>query len=149
MNRPVSHFVLALLLITLTGARGFIGTPSAEDARKTVSHSDDPVWAAFELSDLIEQRQAAARPWLPFLEVSTLSAGLYVLPEGGVDHQSPHEKDEVYYVVSGRAVIEVEGERAEVGPGSVVYVKARAAHRFVDIEEELRVLVLFSAADPT
>jgi mannose-6-phosphate isomerase-like protein (cupin superfamily) len=114
-----------------------------------VSHNDDPVWAAFELSDLIEQRQAAARPWLPFLEVSTLSAGLYVLPEGGVDHQSPHEKDEVYYVVSGRAVIEVEGERTEVGPGSVVYVQARAVHRFVDIEEELRVLVLFSAADPT
>jgi mannose-6-phosphate isomerase-like protein (cupin superfamily) len=48
--------------------------------------------------------------------------GLYVLPEEGVDHQEPHEQDEVYYVVSGRAKIEVEGENRDVKAGSVVYI---------------------------
>ncbi|MCK7526822.1 MAG: cupin domain-containing protein [Ignavibacteriales bacterium] len=31
-----------------------------------------------------------------------MSMGLYVLPTGGGDPQSPHTEDEVYYVVSGR-----------------------------------------------
>ena len=109
----------------------------------------DPVWAAFELSDLIVQREELMQPWLPFLEVSTLTTGLYVLPEEGVDHQEPHEQDELYYVISGRAKIQVEGASREVEAGSLIYVKAHADHRFFDIEEELRVLVFFSAAEPS
>jgi quercetin dioxygenase-like cupin family protein len=109
----------------------------------------DPIWAAFDTPDLIEQREELASPWLPFLEVSTMTMGLYVLPEDGVDHQEPHEQDEVYYVVGGRAMIEVEGESRQVKAGSVVYVKANADHRFFNIEEELKVLVFFSAAAPS
>jgi mannose-6-phosphate isomerase-like protein (cupin superfamily) len=123
---------------------------STSDGRTALnSASKDPIWAAFDISQLIAQRAGQAQPWLPFLQVSTLTAGLYVLPEGGVDYQEPHDQDEVYYIVSGRATIEVEGENREVRPGSVIYVKAQAAHRFLDIEEELRVLVLFSAAEPS
>ncbi len=113
------------------------------------ANPENPVWAAFELPELIARRAAAAQPWLSFLEVSTMNAGLYVLPEGGVDHQEPHRRDELYYVLSGTAALEVEGERRAVGPGSVIYVRAHTAHRFVDIEEELRVLVIFSAARPS
>jgi quercetin dioxygenase-like cupin family protein len=36
-----------------------------------------------------------------------------------------------------------------VKAGSVVYVRAHADHRFFNIEEELKVLVFFSAADPS
>ncbi len=107
----------------------------------------DPEWAAFELSELVNQREEQARPYLPFLQVSTMSAGLYVLPEGGVDHQDPHDQDELYYVISGRALLDVAGERTPVRPGSVVYVRAQVEHCFRDIEEELRVLVLFSTAE--
>ncbi len=76
-----------------------------------------------------------------------MQAGLYVLPTGGIDEQQPHAQDELYYVASGRGVLQVEGEDMTVGPGSVVYVKARAAHRFHSISEELRVLVIFSAKE--
>ncbi len=76
-----------------------------------------------------------------------MQAGLYVLPAGGIDEQQPHAQDELYYVASGRGVLRVEGEDLTVGPGSVVYVRARAAHRFHSITEELRVLVVFSATD--
>ncbi len=103
-------------------------------------------WETFTLEELREQREAASRPWLAFLKVPTLSTGLYVLPAGGQDRQTPHERDEVYFVVSGRAVLEVDGERQPVSPGSVVYVKAGVEHRFVEIEEKLEVLVFFAAA---
>jgi len=102
-------------------------------------------WEAFALEDLRQQQEASSRPWLAFLKVPALSTGLYVLPAGGQDGQSPHERDEVYYVVAGLAVLEVDGERQPVRPGSVVYVKAEVDHRFVEIEEDLEVLVFFSA----
>lgn len=105
-------------------------------------------WEAFALEALREERAASGRPWLSFLKVPSLSTGLYVLPKGGHDGQSPHERDEVYYVISGRAVLEVDGERTAVKEGAVIFVKAHVEHRFVEIEEDLEVLVFF-AAPPT
>lgn len=97
----------------------------------------------FEMDELIAESAKSGRPYLPFLDLPTLRCGLYVLPAGGDDGQSPHETDEVYYVLSGNGKIRVEGEVQPVSAGSVIYVKAHADHRFIDIEEELRLLVFF------
>jgi mannose-6-phosphate isomerase-like protein (cupin superfamily) len=61
--------------------------------------------------------------------------------------QTPHTEDEIYVVTAGRATIESGGERAEVGPGSVVYVPAGEIHRFTDITEDLALLVVFAPAE--
>ena len=102
---------------------------------------------AFELAELISQRARSNKPYLEFLKVPDLSMGLYVLPAGGTDPQSPHTEDEVYYVVSGRAQILVADENRPVQAGSVVYVPKNVAHRFHSIEEELTVLVFFAPAE--
>ena len=73
--------------------------------------------------------------------------GLYVLPAGGTDSQSPHTEDEVYYVVNGKAMIRVRAEDRDVGAGSIVYVAKNVEHRFHSIEEELKVLVFFAPAE--
>ena len=39
---------------------------------------------AFEIAQLIEQRNQQKRPYLEFLRTSSLSLGLYMLPAGGV-----------------------------------------------------------------
>jgi mannose-6-phosphate isomerase-like protein (cupin superfamily) len=65
---------------------------------------------AFELTQLISQQKSNGRLYLEFLRVPDLSMGLYVLPAGGMDPQSPHTEDEVYYVVSGKAKIKVGDE---------------------------------------
>ena len=62
---------------------------------------------AYELAQLISQRESSNKLYLEFLKVPDLSMGVYVLPAGGTDPQSPHTEDEVYYVVSGRAKIMV------------------------------------------
>ncbi len=111
-------------------------------------NSADPTWAAFQIQELLAKRQQTGKPWFPFLTASTMTVGLYVLPEAGVDPQVPHERDELYFVVKGKAKLEVEGDSMNVGPGSTVFVKARTDHRFYDIEEELEVLVFFSTAAP-
>ncbi len=38
-----------------------------------------------------------------FLRVPAMSAGIYVLPAGATDKQTPHQEDEIYYVVRGKA----------------------------------------------
>ena len=102
---------------------------------------------AFELTQLISQRESSNKLYLEFLKVPDLSMGLYVLPAGRTDPQSPHTEDEVYYVVSGRAQIKVADEDRAVQAGSIMYVSKNVEHRFHSIEEELTVLVFFAPAE--
>ena len=101
----------------------------------------------YELTQLISRRRDSNKPYLEFLKVPDLSMGLYVLPAGGADPQSPHTEDEVYYVVSGRAQIKVADENRAVQAGSIVYVAKNVEHHFHSIEEELTVLVFFAPAE--
>ena len=101
----------------------------------------------WQISPLEEQRAKADKRYLEFLRVPAMSAGLYVLPAGGTDPQSPHQEDEMYYVVRGKAWMKVGAESQPVGAGSVIFVEARLEHRFYDITEELVVLVFFAPAE--
>ena len=51
---------------------------------------------AYEMAEVSARREQAGAPYLEFLRVPSLSAGLYVLPAGGVDRQRPHAEDEIY-----------------------------------------------------
>jgi mannose-6-phosphate isomerase-like protein (cupin superfamily) len=72
-----------------------------------------------------------------------LEIGVYVLVAPEPDRQQPHADDEVYVVLEGRGVLEVEGESVEVGEGKAAFVPAGADHRFTGYEG-LSVLVVFS-----
>jgi len=63
-----------------------------------------------------------------------------------MDPQKPHREDEMYYVVRGRARMQIGSEHTEVSNGTVIFVEAEAEHRFYDIQEELEVLVFFAAS---
>ena len=99
---------------------------------------------AYELAHLISQQKDSNKLYLEFLKVPDLSMGLYVLPAGSTDPQSPHTEDEIYYVVSGRAKILVADENRDMQAGSIVYVAKNVAHRFHSIEEDLTLLVFFA-----
>jgi mannose-6-phosphate isomerase-like protein (cupin superfamily) len=72
-----------------------------------------------------------------------LEVGVYVLVAPEPDRQQPHEDDELYVVLEGRGVLEVEGESTAVAEGSAVFVPAGADHRFTGYEG-LSVLVIFA-----
>ncbi|MBW1601734.1 cupin domain-containing protein [Streptomyces sp. JJ66] len=99
---------------------------------------------AFRLDELEAERAAHNGAYLQFLRERNMSVGLYALDAGEQDPQKPHRQDEVYFVVSGRAVLTVGEETTTVGRGSVVYVPANVPHRFHHISEDLRVMVVFS-----
>ncbi|MGA8538739.1 MAG: cupin domain-containing protein [Terriglobales bacterium] len=101
----------------------------------------------FHIDDLTRQREAKGKLYLEFLRVPAMSAGVYVLPKGASDPQKPHHEDEIYYVVRGRARMQIGSVQGEVRPGSIIFVAAEREHRFYDIQEELEVLVFFAPAE--
>ena len=101
----------------------------------------------YQLSELEKMRSATGKLYLEFLRIPHISAGIYVLPPGGTDLQSPHKEDELYYVVRGKARMKAGSEDRAVAEGSVIFVAAGVQHRFYDISEELTVLVFFAPAE--
>jgi mannose-6-phosphate isomerase-like protein (cupin superfamily) len=99
---------------------------------------------AFALADLLASQASEGRAYLEFLREQSLSAGLYVLPAGDVDRQSPHSEDEVYVVLSGSGLFTAGDETRSVRDGDTLFVGAGVPHRFHDISEELRVIVVFA-----
>ena len=99
---------------------------------------------AFELDDLEKKHADANRPYFEFLRRRGMSAGLYSLPVGGEDHQHPHAADEMYLVLRGRGTLRVGDQEQAVRQGSVVSVDHGEDHRFVNIEEDLQLLVVFA-----
>lgn len=72
-----------------------------------------------------------------------LELGVYVLVAPEPDRQEPHDYDELYVVLEGSGVLEVEGERTPLAEGQAIFVPARADHRFAAYEH-LTVLVIFN-----
>ena len=103
-------------------------------------------WLIFNAEELMSKVAGSEARIFEFLRVPSLSVSIYRLPAGSRDMQAPHMEDEVYYVVEGRAWLKVEDRVHEIKPGSVLYVRATAAHSFFDIEEDLTVLAFFGSS---
>jgi mannose-6-phosphate isomerase-like protein (cupin superfamily) len=116
-----------------------------------------PFWPAHGRSPrrtepvVLAREEVAPGRWTEWVRSGALSSGVYRIAVGGTDDQSPHREDEVYVVTAGAAVLDVEGRRTPVAPGSVAFVPRRAEHQFVDVSADLEVAVVFappeSAAD--
>ncbi len=107
--------------------------------------SDDR-WKIFRLEDLSAKVAGDAPKFHEFLRAPSISCAVYQLPAGARDMQAPHLEDEVYFVVSGRARLDVGGEQHEVKPGMILYVRATEEHSFFHIEEDLTLIAVFGAA---
>jgi len=129
--------------------RGGIVGMYAGSVRAVPAVLGSPAVEAFEVYDILRELTTSDRLYHEFLRTHDLSVGLYRLPAGGTDPQSPHTEDEVYHVVRGRATITVGDEERPVSAGSIVFVGADVPHRFHDIEDELVVLVIFGPAEYT
>ena len=105
-------------------------------------------WKFFDVAKEIRAREASGKLYREFLRVPTLSCGIYCLPAGAKDLQSPHDEDEVYYVISGSGRLQVGGEEHSIGPGSVLYVQATEEHSFFEIDEDITLLVFFASGGP-
>ncbi len=106
---------------------------------------------AFSLADALARLATDHHDFAEVFRAPSGSLSLTVArwPAESVDDQQPHTEDEVYYVAAGRAQLTVAGEATPVGPGSVAFVAAGIEHRFIEITEDLEVLVFWSPARGT
>jgi mannose-6-phosphate isomerase-like protein (cupin superfamily) len=98
----------------------------------------------YEVDGIDAMRAAAGELYHEFLRRDSMSAGLYVLRAREADPQTPHDQDELYYVISGHGRIRVGDEDRPVDAGSVVFVAAHVDHRFHSITADLTILVVFA-----
>ena len=96
----------------------------------------------FDINGVKERLAAGAGGYEVVHRSAGLELGVYVLVAPEADRQSPHDDDEVYVVLEGSGVLEVEGENVELRQGHAVFVPAGAEHRFIGYEQ-LSVLVIF------
>jgi mannose-6-phosphate isomerase-like protein (cupin superfamily) len=105
---------------------------------------------SFEIAAVRERLAEAGGGYEVVHESAGLELGVYVLVAPEADRQQPHEDDEIYVVLEGTGVLQVEGDEVPVREGTAVFVQAGADHRFTAYEH-LSVLVIFErkpAANP-
>ena len=108
----------------------------------------ESTWQVFDLQEVRDKLKGEAVEYLEFLNVPALNCGIYFLAAGSTDMQAPHDEDEVYMVLSGKARMRLGDEERAVGPGSLLYVSATTQHSFFEIEEDMTLLVMFATTPP-
>ena len=96
---------------------------------------------AFDV-DAVNQRLGESGGYEVVHSSPGLEIGVYVLAAPEPDRQQPHEDDEVYIVLEGSGVLDVEGQTVELREGHALFVPAGAQHRFSGYEH-LSLLVIF------
>jgi mannose-6-phosphate isomerase-like protein (cupin superfamily) len=112
---------------------------TGQEANKKVA----PKVLLFHADSLISELRSQDKRWISFLKGDNVLTGLYHLKSGEEDLQKPHDTDEVYYVIEGKAKFTADKKTSVVTKGSILFVKADVPHKFKDIEEDLLVLVFF------
>jgi mannose-6-phosphate isomerase-like protein (cupin superfamily) len=99
---------------------------------------------AFDI-EAVKQRLSVSGGYEVVHSSPGLELGVYVLVAPEPDRQQPHEDDEVYIVLEGAGVLDVEGQKVELREGHALFVPAHAEHRFSGYES-LSLLVIFERA---
>lgn len=123
-----------------------------DESGRVVHYEEWPFWPGKPYSAFVRTAEPAvlhpstldAAPYVEWVRTQRLSAGVYRLPVGGVDEQTPHCEDEVYVVTCGAASLDVEGVVTPMTVGSMAFVPLLAEHRFVDITEDFETAVVFA-----
>lgn len=61
----------------------------------------------------------------------------------GKDPQTPHDRDELYFVISGKGVFERNGATFAFAAGDALFAAAGDQHRFKDFTDDFATWVLF------
>ncbi len=101
-------------------------------------------WQIIDLQDALQGQPDTPVSYTELLNTKSMHCGVYRLAAGSKDMQTPHDEDEVYYVLSGRAQLRVGDEQHEVRPGMLLFVRATEDHAFFEIKEDITLLVIFA-----
>jgi mannose-6-phosphate isomerase-like protein (cupin superfamily) len=97
----------------------------------------------FKLSEILSKLDNINSYFLTLLISNSTAIGLIRLKRGEKDNQQPHATDELYYVIEGRGLIEIDGKDHVIEQGTFILVPANIKHRFHDNKNLLIVIYMF------
>lgn len=136
MNR--ADFTLACALVLAAGA-------AAAAEKRTDSYVVDETTIAVEQPGPHEgEGTTTAYPFFDDAEGFRVVFRKRALHKGATIGLHTNDKDEVYYVLSGRGELTLEGQVSEVGPGDAILTRDGDSHGLRQLgDEDLVILVVF------
>ncbi|MEM3169250.1 MAG: cupin domain-containing protein [Candidatus Nitrosotenuis sp.] len=101
----------------------------------------------FDVKKYIDDIRNSNEYFHTFLNRDNIAAGVLVLQPHEEDTQTPHDVDEVYFVVRGDGYLKINNKDYEVSEGKAFYVQKDIPHKFFGNKKELIVLYFFSGSD--
>ncbi len=80
-------------------------------------------------------------PFATVMAGGTMSVEVFA-PQG-IDRQTPHAQDELYFVQAGTGQIVINGQRFDAAAGDAFFVAAQVEHRFENFSEDFLTWVVF------
>lgn len=101
----------------------------------------------FDTKQYIDEIRKSTSYFHTFINRETLAAGILVLQPGEEDAQSPHDSDEVYFVVKGDGFLKINKKDYPISEGKMFFVQKDAEHYFFGNTKELIVVYFFGGPD--
>ena len=102
----------------------------------------------FDTNDYIKKlRKNQNNYFHTFIDRETLAAGVLVLQPGEEDTQTPHEFDEMYFVLKGDGYLRINKKDYPISEGKAFFVQKEIEHHFFGNTKELVVFYFFGGPD--
>jgi len=101
----------------------------------------------YDLDTYLEKIKNNNSYFQTFINKDSLAAGVLVLKPGEEDTQTPHDSDEVYYVISGNGFLKIKDNNYKVSKDKLFFVAKDVEHYFYGNTKELKVLYFFGGPD--
>ena len=101
----------------------------------------------YDLDTYLEKINNNSSYFQTFINKDSLAAGVLVLKPGEEDTQTPHDSDEVYYVISGDGFLKIKDKDYKVSKDKLFFVAKDVEHFFHGNTKELKVLYFFGGPD--
>ncbi|MBC8515944.1 MAG: cupin domain-containing protein [Nitrosopumilus sp.] len=101
----------------------------------------------YDLETYLEKIKNNNSYFQTFINKDSLAAGVLVLKPGEEDTQTPHDSDEVYFVISGNGFLKIKDKDYKVSKDKLFFVAKDVEHYFHGNTQELKVLYFFGGPD--
>ena len=84
----------------------------------------------FDTEKYIDELRKNDNYFHTFINRKSLAVGVLVLQTGEEDNQTPHDFDEVYYIIKGNGFLKINKKDYHVSEGKVFFVQKDVKHYF-------------------
>lgn len=101
----------------------------------------------FDLTSYYKKIKNSNSYFHTFINKPNLSAGVLILQPGEEDTQTPHDSDEIYYIISGDGYLKIKNKDYNISKDKAFFVGQNVEHYFHGNKKELKVLYFFGGPD--